>query len=142
MLVALLVVVVAAPVTAERRQQPPGLEDQCVQWNDRGQCVKTVPLPVGDPSPVPVGGGGPGPSGPGAPLPNCRWRSTPPIPGIESIIGPPPPTMASPVLQAYMCDEMSLPDTYIGLPVAFRWVDGAGAAGAGEGDDAGADGGE
>jgi hypothetical protein len=51
----------------------------------------------------------------------------PVIPGIEGLIGAPPAAMEQPVLQAYQCDELSLPESYLGLPIAFRWAD-AGAA--------------
>jgi hypothetical protein len=49
------------------------------------------------------------------------------VPGIEGLIGEPPAGLEEPVLQAYQCDKLSLPETFIGLPIGFRWADGASA---------------
>jgi hypothetical protein len=76
-----------------------------------------------------VPGDGEAPVGRPSQLPNCRWRTIPTVPGIEAWIGPPPAGMENPVLQGYQCDEQNgVPDSAIGLPVAFRWVDGGPAA--------------
>lgn len=124
-----LIASLAGPAPASTGQEPPASTDGCVKWDIAGQCIKVVPIPVGVPQQPAPGAGEDGPRGPGAPLPDCRWRTIPTMPGIEAWIGPPPAEMQNPVLQGYQCDSNEgVPDAAIGLPVAFRWVEGGPAA--------------
>jgi len=120
-------IVLVAPcllLTSAARAQEGG--DGCVRWDIAGRCVKVVAVPVGTPQEPTTGDPDDGPGRNPTPLPNCRWRTIPTIPGIKALIGPPPEGMENPVLQGYQCDETDgVPDSAVGLPVAFRWADGA-----------------